>query len=117
MNEYLLSTYHVSKMVPIAFGIWIVSAVKEFARTVQNLEPENEDFGAKTYFKIKFNLKQLKGGIRNFYKSQRKYKLKLKQLELVFEWRQALGKLTVSKQRWKQIISRAVIWGFTFLRG
>lgn len=59
--------------------------MKEFARPVQKIDPENEDFGAKRYFKIKLNQKQLKGGIRNFYKSQRKHKLKLGQLKLVLE--------------------------------
>lgn len=59
--------------------------MKEFARRVPKLEPENEDFQAKRHFKIKPNLEQLKGGIRSFYKSQRKHKLKLRQLELVFE--------------------------------
>lgn len=103
-------------MVSVALGTWIVSAAKEFTRTVQKLKPENEDFGAKRRFKVKLNLKQLKGGIRNFYKPQRKHKLKRRQLELVFQGRQALRKLKLAKQRYKQIISKAVVSGFTFPR-
>lgn len=81
-------------------------------------EPDNEDFVAKRHFKVNLSLEQLRGGIRNFYKYQRKHKLKLRQLELEFEWRQILRKWKQSQDKdGKQIISTEVVSGFTFTRG
>lgn len=87
------------------------------AGRIQKLEPEIEDFGAKSHFKIKLNLEQLQGGTRNFHKSQRKRKLKLRQLRLAFE-RQAFRKLKLSQNKGgEQVFSRAVASGYPLPRG